>query len=220
MSDPSPSYPSDRALWSVLVLVLLGLAGILGADLYAEYRHDHARERASIEKVAAMVELNLSRRLQTTSDVLDSIRDELPWLLSQQIEHHDAELLNRRLQALVVAQTGVRSLLVVNAAGRLIASSRPELVGQDVSQGERYQIISRGLDPALLYVTAPAISPLKTYVMSVGPGAARPSRQVRWLCAGHPRSGLFLGAARLGALRAGHEQCADPPGWPGRVPGA
>jgi len=168
MSDPSPSYPSDRALWSVLVLVLLGLAGILGADLYAEYRHDHARERASIEKVAAMVELNLSRRLQTTSDVLDSIRDELPWLLSQQIEHHDAELLNRRLQALVVAQTGVRSLLVVNAAGRLIASSRPELVGQDVSQGERYQIISRGLDPALLYVTAPAISPLKTYVMSVG----------------------------------------------------
>lgn len=80
MSDPSPSYPSDRALWSVLVLVLLGLAGILGADLYAEYRHDHARERASIEKVAAMVELNLSRSLQTTSDALDSIRDELPWL--------------------------------------------------------------------------------------------------------------------------------------------
>lgn len=168
MSDPSPSYPSDRALWSVLVLVLLGLAGILGADLYAEYRHDHARERASIEKVAAMVELNLSRRLQTTSDVLDSIRDELPWLLSQQIEHHDAELLNRRLQALVVAQTGVRSLLLVNAAGRSIASNRPELIGHDFRDGARYRTISRGLDPEMLYVTAPALSPLKTYVMSVG----------------------------------------------------
>lgn len=168
MSDPSLSYPSDRARWSGLVLLLLGLAGALGFDLYAEYRSAYASEREHVDKAARTVEVNLSRNLQTTSDALESIRDELPWLLSQQIEHNDNNLLNRRLQAMAVAQTGVRSLLLVNAAGRLIASSHPELVGQDVSQGERYQIISRGLNPALLYVTAPAISPLKTYVMSVG----------------------------------------------------
>ncbi|OGB69087.1 MAG: hypothetical protein A2486_04790 [Burkholderiales bacterium RIFOXYC12_FULL_65_23] len=168
MSDVSLSYPSDRARWTGLVLLLLGLAGALGFDLYSDYRSAHASEREHVDKAARTVELNLSRSLQTTSDALDSIRDELPWLLSQQIEHQNPQLLNRRLRAMAVAQTGVRSLLVVNAAGRLIASSRPELVGQDVSQGERYQTISRGPDPALLYVTAPALSPLKTYVMSVG----------------------------------------------------
>ncbi|MCX7252484.1 MAG: diguanylate cyclase [Burkholderiales bacterium] len=168
MSDPSLSYPSDQARWIGLVLLLLGLAGALGFDLYAEYRSAYASEREQVDKAARTVEVNLSRNLQTTSDALESIRDELPWLLSQQIEHNDNNLLNRRLQAMAVAQTGVRSLLVVNAAGRSIASSRPELIGRDFRDGERYQTISRGLDPARLYVSAPFLSPLNVYVMSVG----------------------------------------------------
>ncbi|MEO0003852.1 MAG: hypothetical protein RLZZ22_1544 [Pseudomonadota bacterium] len=168
MSESSPSYPSDRVLWIGLLLLLLGLAGALGIDLYAEYRTAHAHEREHIQRVARMIELNLSRRLQSTSDALNAIRDELPWLLSQQIEHHDAELLNRRLQAMVVAQIGVRSLVVVNAAGRSVASNRPELIGRDFRRSDRYQTISQGLDPTRLYVSAPFVSPLKVHVMSVG----------------------------------------------------
>ena len=168
MSDSSQSPPNGQALWSGLVLLLLGLAAALGLDLYAEYRTAYAHERAHLDRVARTVELNLSRSLQTTSDALDAIREELPWLLSQQIEHQDPQLLNRRLRAMVVAQKGVRSLLLVDAAGRLVASSRPEQVGQDVRNGERYQTISRSHNPMLLHVLAPAMSPLKTYVMSVG----------------------------------------------------
>ena len=168
MSPSSQLYLSGKPLWSGLVLLLLGLFMALGFDLYVEYRVAYAQECARMDRVARTVEVNLSRSLQTTSDVLDAIRDELPWLLSQQIEHHDPQLLNRRLRAMVMAQAGVRSLLVVNAAGRSIASSRPELIGLDFRHGERYQTISRGLDPGVLYVSAPFMSPLKAYVMSVG----------------------------------------------------
>ncbi len=168
MIDPSSAVPNNRVLWSGWGLLLLALAGALGYDLHFEYQSAQIRERQHVAKAASTVERNLSRTLQTTSEALDSIRDELPWLRSQQVEHHDADLLNRRLQAMAVGQTGVRSVLVVNAAGFSVASNRPKLIGLDFRDGERYQAISRDPDPALLHVSAPFLSPLNTYVMSVG----------------------------------------------------
>ncbi|MBI2747302.1 MAG: diguanylate cyclase [Burkholderiales bacterium] len=162
MEIKSKHHQRHRNEWLGLVLVLLGLGILLGLDLYASHRETTQVERARLLHEVNVVTINLSRRLQTTSNALDAIRQEL------RTGGSSNHLLNQRLSDMVAAQTGVRTILLINAKGDAIASSRPELIGQNFRGSERYTAIRQTANPALLHLSTPFVTPLGTYAMSVG----------------------------------------------------
>lgn len=154
-----------RRAWSGFACTVLLLATFLGANLYVQHQTIDADERRLLERQAAIVDQNLSLKLQATSNALDSIRAEIPSLLEQQA---DPSLPGRRLEAMRTAMIGVRSFVVIDADGNSVASNRKELIGRNFRDQERYQTIRAGGDPDQLYVSAPFVTPMGVYAMSVG----------------------------------------------------
>lgn len=154
-----------RTLWLVVASALLVVAGVIAHGLYREYHAIDAQERERLANQARIVDENLSLRLTTTDSALDSIRNELPWLLAQQ----NGELLaNKRLQSLASAMIGVRAFVLMNADGDAIASNRQELIGRSFHDSERFLAVRRDGNPSLLHVSAPFATPIGGYAMSLG----------------------------------------------------
>lgn len=151
--------------WHVLAAALLALAGLIGFELQLSHASVMAQEQQRLLQMTAMVEANLSSRLQSTNNALDSIRQELP---AQLLPGKELGTLNRQLQSMVAAMTGVRSLSVVSTGGDVIASNRPELLGLNAHAAERYQTMRRSLDPQLLYISVPFRSTSGDYHMAAG----------------------------------------------------
>ncbi|MDD2729742.1 diguanylate cyclase [Malikia sp.] len=154
--------------WNALAVLLLALAGFVGFDLHVSHAAIEAQERQRLMQLAGMVEANLSSRLQSTSNALDSIRRDLPELL---LPRRDMSALNQRLQSMIAGMTGmtgVRSLSVVSRDGDLIASNRSDFLGLNFREAERYQAMRRGGDPNLLYVSNPFLSPDGVSSLAVG----------------------------------------------------
>lgn len=142
--------------WYALVLLLLAMAGFIGLDLYGSHVAIKTQERQRLMQMAGMVDANLSSRLQSTSNALDSIRDGLTERLPQGSE---MSALNLRLQSMVTAMPGVRSLSVLNRDGILIASNRPDFLGVNLYEAERYRVMRQSGDPNLLFISSPFLSP-------------------------------------------------------------
>ena len=157
---PLPTTP-----WLVLALTLAVIAAIIGFDLLSMYRSIETQERERLAQQAEIVGTNLSHRLQSTSNALDALRDDLPWLLT----HRDGEfLISRRMQAMVASMTGVRTLFLVDADGKVLASNRMQTLGQKVGERPLYPIMREGADPGVLYLSPPVASPLGGITMTVG----------------------------------------------------
>ena len=159
--------PPGRQLtpWLILLLALAVLAAGLGYDRYDAYRKLDAQERQRLVDEANVTKKNLSARLQTSSNALEALRSDLPGFLAQA---DGLSRLNRRLGALVAATEGLRTLLVVDVNGIAIASNRPELIGKNFREPERYQTMSRDANPDQLYVSAPFKTPLGIWAISLG----------------------------------------------------
>ncbi len=165
MSPFRGPFTRPWAPWAALAVLLLALATLIGVDLHASRAAIEAQERARLLQMAAMVDAHLSSRLQSTGSALDSIRhDWSDWWQP----HRDMSGLNQRLQSMVAAMSGVRSVTVVGRDGDVIASNRLELLGQNVHQAERYQAMRQGRDPGLLYVSPPFLSLTGVYSLAVG----------------------------------------------------
>ena len=103
-------------------------------------------------------------RLEATRSALDALRTDGSVLLKSE----GASRLNERMQVMASSTAGVRTFVWVNAAGISIASNRPELVGIDFHDGERYRRMSSRPDPSLVYVSPPFQTPLGTWALSLG----------------------------------------------------
>ena len=165
MKPPSTLLRRLASPWNMLAAALLVLAGLIGFDLQLSHASVMQQEQQRLLQMTAIVEANLSSRLQSTSQALDSIRQDLPARLQP---GNDPGAMNRRLQSMVAAMTGVRSLSVVDANGDVIASNRPDLLGLNTFDAERYQAMRRSRDPALLYISSPFRSVSGDYHMAAG----------------------------------------------------
>ena len=151
--------------WLFLSLGLAILAAVLGLDRWDAYRALQAQERQRLINEANAVGETLSSRMQVTSNLLEALRADLPWLLAQA---EGPRLLNRRLTALVASSEGLRSLLVVDGDGTSMASNRQELIGINFRDQERYRTMSGDANPDRLYVSAPFKTPLGHWALSLG----------------------------------------------------
>lgn len=165
MSAPSGPLGRLSAPWSALAVLLLALAGFIGFDLHDSRIAIEAQERKRLLQMAGMVGANLSSRLQSTSNALDSIRRDWP---EGRLSRNDLGALNQRLHSMVAAMSGVRSVTLVSRTGDVIASNRPEFLGQNVKDAERYQAMRQGGNPSLLYVSTPFLSLTGVYSLAVG----------------------------------------------------
>ncbi|MDD5297521.1 MAG: PAS domain-containing protein [Rhodocyclaceae bacterium] len=160
-----PSFsPSLRALWLVLGLALLAISGLIAFDLVRGYREVLLHERDHLVHQTTIVEATLSGRLETTSNGLKALRDELPGLLAQP---NGVKAVNRQMELMAVAMAGIRTFALINPRGELIASNRPELIGTNFRGTERYETIRRDHDPSKLYVTAPFKTPLGNFTIGL-----------------------------------------------------
>lgn len=159
-------FESTRLLpsYALLVMVLSVPWALLGLSVHQEYLDTLETARQVMAHQVQFAQTNLSRQLQTTANVLDTVRQ------ARWFQHLDAKHLqeaNSDLKNMVSLSTGVRTLLVVNADGIVMASNRAELLGLSMYNSERFRAISQHPHPDLLYLSPPFLTPLKNWAMSV-----------------------------------------------------
>lgn len=156
------SYHTDAAAlrrrlieWLFLLLGLLIVAAALAyAHLAEAARHD-AAERERLSVLTALLAKNIEVDLAATNQVLDGvIRD----YLAAGAAPDAGQALPRRLAALVDAMPGVRTMLVIDASGKPVATNIPELAGQDFSRRGYFQTARDAPDARMLYISAPFLS--------------------------------------------------------------
>lgn len=165
--------------WLVLLSVLGGGAAVIGTNLYQEYRLVHATEQERLLAQTRVMEQNLARQLDATHRTLRRLLAELP--TSQRFDK--ASHLAARLVALEEAMPGVRTLVVVDAAGVIRLSNRPKLLGVDVSAREYFIAARRHRDPARLMLTHPYRTVLGVFAMNLVQVIPGPDGEFRGLIA-------------------------------------
>lgn len=156
------TYHTDAAAvrrqWIEWLFLLLGLLLVAAALAYAHLaeaaRHD-AAERERLSVLTALLAKNIEVDLAATNLVLGGvIRD----YLGAGAAADAGQALPRRLAALVDAMPGVRTMLVIDAKGKPIATNIPELADQDFSHRGYFQTVRDAPDARMLYISAPFLS--------------------------------------------------------------
>ena len=148
--------------WLLLLSALLALAAVLGNHLHKSWHDIEALERDRLVHQVKIIERNLGLQMQTTSDALASVRNDLRELLKLPAAP------NKRLQAVVTPALGIDAISILDREGEVIASSRQDLLGLNLRNQRRFQAISESNDPALLHISAPFRSPLGYWSITFG----------------------------------------------------
>lgn len=159
MLDPALPRTRSRLLltpWIVLALALLALGSLIAYDLQREHAALHAKESRRLEHQAEVVDVNLARQLQLTSDALAAVRADLSWLQSQP---DGPQLVARALRTMGRGMTGVRSLTLTDANGKPLASSRHEPAQVAGPDNGYYRQLRDNRNPELLYIGTPVAGP-------------------------------------------------------------
>lgn len=121
-----------RHQWWGLSLALLGLAATLAAWVALQRRvlleQEGARLQAQVHQAASPI----AGQLASTQQILGLLADR--WRARGGAGDGTAE--TGWLQALADIHVGLRTLVVIDAGGRVVAANRASLVGRDVTQRE------------------------------------------------------------------------------------
>ncbi|MDA8083599.1 MAG: PAS domain S-box protein [Nitrospiraceae bacterium] len=153
-----------RRQWLLAVGILLLLGAATAYDLYVEYRRTEAVEHDRLKVQARVIDENLEQQLTVTYRSLERIRHDISsWRQGRDFQARA----NARLVAIEEAIPGLRTLLISDARGIILASNRRELIGRDVS-GREYFLSARGNpDPGLLFLSRPFMTVLGVFAMDV-----------------------------------------------------
>ncbi|MBI5164873.1 MAG: response regulator [Magnetospirillum sp.] len=157
-------HSANRIHWLVLGLFLLLVASIQSIDSFSSRQAAFSQARTHLLAQARVVDVNLSRQLESTDRTLAAIRDELA---ARPAERRFAADFNRQLSVLDGAIPGVRTLVVVDADGIIRNSDRPELIGFDAGQREYFLAVRRESSPTTLHLTPPYKTVLGTWAMNL-----------------------------------------------------
>ena len=138
--------------WLFFLLALLIIGATLAYLHLAEATRNETAERERLGAMTALLAKNIEVDLAATNLVLEGvIRD----FLGGAVEAGASQALPRRLAALVDAMPGVRTILVIDASGKPVASNIEELAGQDFSRRGYFQTVRDAPDAHMLYLSPP-----------------------------------------------------------------
>jgi PAS domain S-box-containing protein len=157
--------------WVLLGAGALILGALLGFWIYAEHGAVESLEGERLQVQARVISENLGRQIEGVTKSLGGVREDLlRW---------DGKTLSvapsRRLTALINAMPGVRTLIILNAEGTVLASSRDDLVGNNFSEREYFKVPRRQSDPAVLYVSSPFRTTLGLIAINVSRAVIGPA---------------------------------------------
>jgi len=164
MQTPAPDFTRHRrTLWLLVVLVLAVLGAAVAALVAYERQRTLRREGELMMLQARVIEENLGQQLEGMAAALDSVRQKMAALppaggLAQ---------VSDRLKALADAMPGVRTMLVTDAQGTILASNWPSVTGMNVAQRGYFQTARDQPLPGRLYVSAPFKTLLGVYSINV-----------------------------------------------------
>jgi diguanylate cyclase (GGDEF)-like protein/PAS domain S-box-containing protein len=169
------SLPRKRrylAEWLFLLVTLLLFGGFVGYSQYQDYLQIGDAQRDHLKSLTAVIEKNLVPQLRSASKALEGIREEL---LQLRAEKNGPLRINQRLHLLGDTLPGLRTLLVVDAAGTITAANNPQLIGAGLAHREWFQTAARNNTPQTFYVIAPIKSLLNTYALGLARSISGPN---------------------------------------------
>ena len=161
---PLSSLSRYATEWLLLGGVLLLVALILGLFVAQKHQEIGVHERDRLAVSARVVHDALVRPLDTVNRTLVGIRDELPrW----QAQANGRELAEQRLQAFVDAMPAVRTLLVLDAQGDVVAANHEALRGKNFRERGYFQAVQRQPHAQTLYLGPPFKTSLGVFGMNL-----------------------------------------------------
>lgn len=139
---------SFSAQWLILGIALLILGGATGFNLYVERGRTESREQQQMLTQARVIQENIEQNLAAISQALTDISKEAPQL-------KPGSVLDSHLKILTDAMPGIRTLLIMDAAGTILSSNRPTLIDQNFAYRDYFKIPRQNHDPETLFVSAP-----------------------------------------------------------------
>ncbi|OHC71492.1 MAG: hypothetical protein A3H93_20330 [Rhodocyclales bacterium RIFCSPLOWO2_02_FULL_63_24] len=167
-----PLRSSYLGQWLLLGIVLFACGVAIAYSLYRDRQRIAVGEQERLAAHAQIVERNLAPQIFSTRRALDGILADLP---SWKQEKGGLKRANQRLKVISDTLPGIRTLLVTNADGIVIASDREELIGLDVSRRDYFQTPRQRPDGNILYVGPPIKAVLGVLVMTLGRAITGPS---------------------------------------------
>ena len=147
--------PPERAWlrplwWLALVWLLLGM--VLAAYSWGEYQRTEQRERALLSQQAGVLHDNLVPQLQAIHHALAGLRADLE---QGGCRADGRARLEERLRTFADAIPAVRDFSLLDAHGRVLASSNAALAGRDLSGREYFRSALRSAHADTLFVGQP-----------------------------------------------------------------
>ncbi|RXZ36743.1 response regulator [Oxalobacteraceae bacterium CAVE-383] len=122
-------------------------------------------ERERLQVLSNVIVNDISVNLAATNNALDGVIEES---FSPSVAHKSSPAeMSRRLKALALAMPGVRSMVVLNAEGTALATTRAELLDKNFSHRIYFTTTRDHPDPSMLYISPPFLSQQNESIMAV-----------------------------------------------------
>jgi signal transduction histidine kinase len=163
----SPQYRTREIFipWLALGLVLLIVGGFIVYIQYREHRHIKDWEEERLINQAKVVEKNLVRQLEGVRRALEGIRADIPHWQQKSEQWGRA---SQRLVAMSDAMPGVRTFIITDAKGTVIAANRAQLMGLNFRERAYFKVPHSRADPETLYVSPPFKTSFGVIAINVG----------------------------------------------------
>ena len=149
------------AEWAALLLGLVVLGVLIGWSLFKSHEALDATERDRLRVQARVIDDNVGQQLDGMNRALASVRDDF---LATSV-HGVSTLLSMRMKALSDAIPGVRSMVLLDADGTVVASSVDTLLGRDFGDRDYFRAARAGRSGDALYVAAPVKTSIGSYTV-------------------------------------------------------
>ncbi len=155
---------SFLAQWLGLGSALSILFALIAINLYRDHGRIGQREEERLTTQARVVAENIEFQLATVDLTLGRI---VAKLANSPQSFASKVAATAYFSALVDAMPGVRTIAILDANGKALASNRHELIGQNFSERAYFSHIKDHPDTTALYVSSPFRSVLNPYVVNV-----------------------------------------------------
>ena len=147
--------------WILLFLALVIIGCTIGVNIYKEHQDTGMREQDRLLTQNKVISENISKNLEATNSVLSLLQEESYRTDSDQ-------KLNERLRLIAEAMPGVRTIIVLNKRGDVVASSKQEvLYGKNFSHRDYFQTPLGHPDRSMLYISQPFQTLTGVYTINV-----------------------------------------------------
>lgn len=160
--------------WLVLIGMLLLLGAFLAWTLHAEHESVANREQQNLANGAKIIHDNLGRQLIAINMALVSVRDDMEHFKS---EDNGLAAASGRLRAFTNAMTGVRTMNILDAQGTVLASNRPELIGQNFGERDYFITAQQAKDTDALILSPPFKTVLGAWAINLARVISGPDGQ-------------------------------------------